>query len=117
MVECVVARMYRLSVCLCELQSLASGQPSVLPYVDGVFVRMDAIRKAVSDVLPSLSTDLLDSLIENLMKPDVGVTTVEDLKFVVESDLRGHVNAIMARKLLASWKQSGMNYFGQSILS
>ena len=62
---------------------------------------MSAIEEAITDVLPSLSVDLVEAVTGQLA--EVGVEQVEDLQFVEQEDLAALLIPIQIRKLLHSW--------------
>ncbi|GBN98975.1 hypothetical protein AVEN_128694-1, partial [Araneus ventricosus] len=64
---------------------------------------MEIIRCKIMKILPSLQSNILDSLIKILQ--DIGVAAEDDLKYVQESDLTTVLRPIQARKLIDVWKQ------------
>ncbi|GBL99135.1 hypothetical protein AVEN_198353-1 [Araneus ventricosus] len=64
---------------------------------------MEIIRCKIMQILPSLKSNILDSLIKILQ--DIGVAAEDDLKYVQESDLTAVLKPIQARKLIDVWKQ------------
>ncbi|GBM24078.1 hypothetical protein AVEN_38277-1 [Araneus ventricosus] len=64
---------------------------------------MEIIRCKIVQILPSLQSNILDSLIK-LLK-DIGVAAEDDLKYIQESDLTAILRPIQARKLIDVWKQ------------
>ncbi|GBN76882.1 hypothetical protein AVEN_128782-1 [Araneus ventricosus] len=64
---------------------------------------MEIIRSKIMKILPSLQSNILDSLIKILQ--DIGVAAEDDLKYVQESDLTTVLRPIQARKLIDVWKQ------------
>ncbi|GBM77578.1 hypothetical protein AVEN_186845-1 [Araneus ventricosus] len=67
---------------------------------------MEIIRCKIVQILPSLQSNIQDSLIKLL--EDIGITAEDELKYVQESDLTAILRPIQARKLIDSWKQLGV---------
>lgn len=65
---------------------------------------MKEIVASVRAVLPTLSPELVDSVVQSLL--DSGVETSRDLQYVEESEL-AMLKPIQCRKLLTAWKVSG----------
>ena len=70
-----------------------------------MFYRMDDIKSSISEVLPNLTPDVREAIIELLAA--IGVETKADLTLVEESDLKQCLKPIQIRKLLMSWKPKG----------
>ncbi|GBN81878.1 hypothetical protein AVEN_18462-1 [Araneus ventricosus] len=64
---------------------------------------MEIIRCKIVQILPSLQSNIQDSLIKLL--EDIGVTAEDELKYVQESDLTAILRPIQARKLIDAWTQ------------
>ncbi|XP_042609737.1 uncharacterized protein LOC109084889 [Cyprinus carpio] len=62
----------------------------------------EVLKDAVLLVLPSLSPDVTNQLVEKLM--DQGVEGLDDLVYVKEDDILEFIRPIQCRKLLSSWK-------------
>lgn len=69
---------------------------------------MENIRKEVKSVLPTLSEPLLDAILERLRSK--GVDTRDDLQFVQEDDIVDLIKPIHCRRLLCTWKETGMSF-------
>ncbi|XP_052002462.1 uncharacterized protein LOC127657637 [Xyrauchen texanus] len=68
----------------------------------------EILKDAVLSVLPSLSQDLTEQLVEKLM--DQGVEGLDDLVYVKEDDIAAFIRPIQCRKLLGAWKvQENLN--------
>lgn len=70
---------------------------------------MSDIKRALLDVLPTLSETLLSAVADHLS--DCGVEEESDLQFVEENDLKELLKPIQCRKLLRSWKVKGLYNF------
>ncbi|XP_067217734.1 uncharacterized protein [Chanodichthys erythropterus] len=62
----------------------------------------ESLKDAVLLVLPSLSPDVTNQLVEKLM--DQGVEDLDDLTYVKEEDISEFLRPIQCRKLLSAWK-------------
>lgn len=65
----------------------------------------EVLKDAVLLVLPSLSQDVTNQLVEKLM--DQGVEGLDDLVYVKEDDILEFIRPIQCRKLLSSWQNQG----------
>lgn len=65
----------------------------------------ESLKDAVLLVLPSLSPDVTNQLVEKLM--DQGVEGLDDLTYVKEEDISEFLRPIQSRKLLSAWKHQG----------
>lgn len=65
----------------------------------------EILKDAVLSVLPSLSQDLTEHLVEKLM--DQGVEGLDDLVYVKKDDIAAFIRPIQCRKLLDAWKVQG----------
>ena len=66
------------------------------------------IRQEVQSVLSTLSPTLVEDVVQHL-RNELGVETVNDLKFVEPSDFP-MLKRIQVRKLIASWKTGMLDY-------
>ncbi|KAL7882934.1 hypothetical protein SRHO_G00005920 [Serrasalmus rhombeus] len=73
----------------------------------------DDIKSSISTVLPDLPESILNIVEETLQS--LGVGTIDDFQFVQEADLLCVLRPIQARKLVASWKQTCSEMFGDFI--
>nr|XP_047137387.1 uncharacterized protein LOC105850408 [Hydra vulgaris] len=64
----------------------------------------DSMKKAIMFILPSLSSETLELIINRLID-DVGVQNIGDFVFVTEEDFGTFLKPIQIRKLLAAWKE------------
>ncbi|XP_026129962.1 uncharacterized protein LOC113110151 isoform X2 [Carassius auratus] len=71
----------------------------------------EVLKDAVLLVLPSLSPDVTNQLVEKLM--DQGVEGLDDLVYVKEDDILEFIRPIQCRKLLSSWKNQGQSLSNQ----
>ena len=62
------------------------------------------MEKAILKVLPNLQSSV-EEICTSLK--NIGVEEIDDLKFVIESDLTPMVTTIQARKLIQAWKVLG----------
>lgn len=62
---------------------------------------MEEIKNSITSVMPSITPLLLEQLIATLAES--GVEQAEDLRYVQENDLAGHLKPIQCRKLLSAW--------------
>ena len=68
------------------------------------------IKDSVLNVLPTLSSDAVDKVVETLI--ETGVETSDDLSLVEDEDLRSTLKPIQIRRLISAWKhQSGESVF------
>lgn len=65
----------------------------------------EVLKDAVLSVLPILSPDVINQLVEKLV--DQGVEGVDDLVYVKEDDILEFLRPIQCRKLLSAWKNQG----------
>lgn len=66
----------------------------------------EIIRRTITTVLPDFSEELVHSLIDALK--EVGVETLDDMRYVTEGDLVPTLNPIQARRLV-TWAKNGKN--------
>ncbi|XP_067284857.1 uncharacterized protein [Pseudorasbora parva] len=62
----------------------------------------EVLKDAVLSVLPSLSPEVINQLVEKLM--DQGVEGLDDLVYVKDDDILEFIRPIQCRKLLSAWK-------------
>ena len=67
------------------------------------------IRQEVQSVLPTLSPTLVEEDVVQHLRNELGVETVNDLKFDEQSDFP-MLKRIQVRKLIASWKTGMLDY-------
>ncbi|XP_073722008.1 uncharacterized protein [Misgurnus anguillicaudatus] len=62
----------------------------------------EVLKHAILSVLPTLSPDVINQLVEKLV--DQGVESVDDLVYVKDDDILEFLRPIQCRKLLCAWK-------------
>lgn len=67
------------------------------------FAKMDAVKLAIQEILPTIKEDEASKLAKHLMT-DVGIEGPDDLMFVEEGDLT-MLKPVQIRKLLHGWKR------------
>lgn len=76
------------------------------------------IKDSLKVILPKLNDDVLDSIEAELLSK--GVEEPEDLNLVEGEYLRGLLNEIQIKKVLAAWQTAGrvikMNYVNNELL-
>lgn len=70
---------------------------------------MEHVKESIQKALPSLRSDLVESVISTLEM--IGVSCVEDLGFVRTEDLEGILKPIQCRRLIQAFSTGKLVYF------
>jgi hypothetical protein len=68
------------------------------------------VKQAILVVLPALSHSVASDVAHSL-ETNVGVETIDDLRFVEAADLNQLLKLIQVRKLISSWKMNETGRF------